>query len=254
MLPREVADRLEKILRLETYPVAVKFYEDENELPGEPLDFQLNVCQLISMARHQGQANSGVPDRMVCAMGAACLGLISTPEVFTSGKAPVGLYCKDEEIGKIFMANTFKLGDTGKKYAAVLVASLEVIGEAPDLVVIYGNPAQMMRLVHACVYDSGEKVAADTVCEAAVCSSIGFSLASNRPVIGFPCVGDRMFGGTQNYEMVFVAPYGLLHDRLVENLEVTASLGISTYPLPPNMYWTPLMFPAYMMQFEYLVR
>jgi uncharacterized protein (DUF169 family) len=254
MLPQEIADKLERILRLETRPTAIKLYESRDDLPKEPPDFQLNICQLISMARHQGRVNSGVPDRMVCALGAACMGLIETPEIFTSGKAVVGVYCKDEDVGKAFIANTFKLGDTGKKFDAVLVAPLAEVEEEPDLVVIYGNPAQVMRLIHACVYDNGEKVTADTVAEAAVCSCIGFAVANDKPVIGFPCVGDRIFGGTQNHELVFVAPYSLVRDKLVENLEITASLGISVYPPPPNMNWTPVMPPAFTMQFEYLVR
>jgi uncharacterized protein (DUF169 family) len=252
MHPQEIADELERMLRLDTRPTAIKFYESRQDLPWEPPNFPLNVCQLISMARHQGQVNSGVPDSMVCAMGAACLGLIETPDVFTSGKAVAGIYSKDEEVGRVFMANTFKLGDTGKKYDAVVIAPLSEVEEEPDVVVIHCNPAQVIRLVHACAYDNGEKVSADTVAEAAVCSSIGFAAANGKPIVGFPCVGERVFGGTQNHELVFVAPYSLVRDKLVANLEVTAQGGISVYPVPPNMNWIPSMPPDYTMQPEYL--
>jgi uncharacterized protein (DUF169 family) len=252
MHPQEIAEKLERILRLETRPTAVKFYESRQDLPKEPPNFPLNVCQLISMARHQGQVNGGMPDSMICAMGAACLGLIKTPEIFTSGQAPVGVYSKDEEAGRVFMANTFKLGDAGKKYEAVVIGALSAAEEEPDVVVIYCNPAQVMRLIHAYAYDNGEKVSADTVAEAAVCSSIGFAMATGKPAIGFPCVGDRIFGGTQNHELVFVAPYSLVRDKLAANLEVTAQAGISVYPVPPNMNWIPSMPPVFVMRPEYL--
>ena len=49
---RELAEQLEKILRLDTMPVAMKFYEDRKDLPREPLNFKLNLCQLVSMARY----------------------------------------------------------------------------------------------------------------------------------------------------------------------------------------------------------
>jgi uncharacterized protein (DUF169 family) len=34
-------------------------------------------------------------------------------------------------------------------------------------------------------------------------------MAKDKPIVGFPCAGERMFGGTQNHELVFVAPYHL---------------------------------------------
>ena len=84
----------------------------------------------------------------------------------------VGAYCKDIEAGKKFMENTFKLGDSGKVYDAVLVSPLANAKFEPDAVIIYSNPAQTMRLIHGCVYDNGEKVKADTVAEAAMCRCV----------------------------------------------------------------------------------
>jgi uncharacterized protein (DUF169 family) len=252
MQPLEIADKLERLLRLDTRPIAVRFYKQSEPLSTPPPEIPLNVCQLVSMARHQGLANGGVPERMVCITGAACLGLIKTPDVITSGKLPVGVYTKDEEIGRVFMANTFKLGDTGKKYAGVVIAPLALAQDEPAVVVVYCNPAQAMRLIHAHAYDTGEKVTADTVAEAAVCSSIGFAHATGKPVIGFPCLGDRGYGGTQNHELIFAAPYAVMRDRLVPNLEDTAQLGSSVYPVAPNVAYTPPMGQAFTMQPEYL--
>jgi len=254
MVCREVSDKLERILRLDTRPVGVKLYKSKEELPRKPLNFKLNVCQLVSMARCQGKVNTGVPEMMVCSMGAECVGLIRTPEAIASGKAAVGPYVKDLAAGKAFMANTFKLGDTGKKFDGILVGALDNLQADPDVVVIYANPAQIMRLIHACTYETGEKVTADTVAEAALCSSIGFAVATGKPVVGFPCAGDRIFGGTQNSELVFVAPYPLVRDKLLANLELTAQGGFSVYPVPPNMFWTPTMPPTYTIHPEDLAR
>ena len=150
MHPQDIAESFERHLKLRTRPVAVKLYSDRTDLPQESWEFPVNLCQLISMARYQGARNSVVPEKLVCALGAACVGLIRTPEVFSSGKAAVGVYVADEAAGKRFIANTFKAGDRGKQYDAVLFQPLGVVEEEPDAVIIYANPAQVMRLIHAC--------------------------------------------------------------------------------------------------------
>ena len=244
MTKTELAKKIEQILRLNSKPIAIKLYENRENAPRRPLNYKLNFCQLVSMARYQGRGNVGTPDKMICAMGAACLGLINTPDSFTSGRAAVGAYCKDEEAGKEFMANTFKLGDSGKKYDAVLAEPLEDCSTDPDVVVVYGNPAQMMRLIHANAYETGQKTKADTVAEAALCSSIGYAVANGKCVMGLPCAGDRIFGGTQPSEAVFIIPAFDL-ERIVKNLELTAKGGFSVYPVPPNMNWTPSMPDTY---------
>ncbi len=245
MTRREAAERLQELLRLDTRPVGVKMYEDRKDLPRHPLSFKMNICQLISSARYQGRPNAGTPDKMICSMGAACTGLIATTDAISSGKAAVGPYCRDEKAGKQFMANVYKAGDSGKKYDGIMAEALESSEADPDVVVIYGNPAQMMRLIHANTYETGEKITADTVAEAALCSAIGFAMGEQKAVVGFPCAGDRIFGGTQNNELVFVAPYAMITERIIPNLIETAKGGFSVYPVPPNMNWTPAMPPTY---------
>lgn len=243
---RSMADSFVRVLKLETMPVAISLAADRGVLPRKPLPFPVNICQLISLSRHQGRQAAGVPERMVCAIGAACTGLIETPPAFRDGTAAVGRYVDSPEAGVAFFRNTFKLGDSGAKFQAILTTPLsEYPADAapPDAVVFYCNPAQVMRLVHATLYRTGEKVAADTVAEAAVCSAIGFVAGTGRPVIGFPCAGDRRFGGTQNHELVFAAPYGILEGMASALMELSRSGPL--YPVPPNVMWTPQMPPAY---------
>ena len=121
-----LAGTFASILRLETEPVAVKLHASREDLPRRPLPFPVNICQLISMARHQGRQASGVPERMVCAIGAACLGLVETPPAFRDGSAAVGRYVASREAGEAFFRNTFKLGDSGARHQAVSVAPLAI--------------------------------------------------------------------------------------------------------------------------------
>ncbi|GFN22222.1 DUF169 domain-containing protein [Thermanaeromonas sp. C210] len=237
--------RLTELLRLDTQPVGVKLYRRKEELPRRPYNWKVNICQLVCQARYRGKFASGTPDLMICAIGAACTGLIRTPDRFTSGQAAVGRYVADLAAGRKFMANTYKLGDRGKLYEGIYVGPLVGFKDGdPDVVVIYANPAQVMRLIHASVFETGEAVKADTVAEAALCSSIGFALGEQKPVIGFPCAGDRTFGGTQKDELLFALPFSLFQ-TVVENLESLQMSAGQVYPVGPFMNWTPSMVPAY---------
>jgi uncharacterized protein (DUF169 family) len=254
MNPKETAESIVRILHLETEPVAVQVFKDRKDLPRHPQNIKQNFCQLVCTARYQGRGSSSVADNMICAFGASCLGLIETPEVISSGKAAQGVYTGTPEASKKFMGNVFKIGDSGKQYDGVMVKPLAEVSEkdAPQAVVLYVNPAQAMRLIHSCTYDNGDKITGDTVAEGAMCSCVGYAIANQKPIVGFPCAGDRIFGGTQNHELVFVAPYSLVMEKLVDHLEKTAAGGFSVFPIAPNMYWTPAMPPSYTVQPEYL--
>ena len=245
-----LCERLVRYLRLYTHPVGVKLYKDRSLVPRRARKETRNICQFISQARYQDRISVGYAESIMCAIGASCLGLIKTPEVFTSGKAAVGRYCKNASVGKKFFENTFKIGDSGKQYDAVLIGSLRRLSVEPDVVVVYGQPVQIMRLIHAHVYDTGEKISADTVAEAAVCSSIAWTHTYKKPAMGIPCRGDRAYGGTQPSEIVFTFPYSEL-ERLVSNLEALG--GENTLPIAPHMDWETPNMGDYAMKKEYLL-
>ncbi|PIE53415.1 hypothetical protein CSA37_01690 [Candidatus Fermentibacteria bacterium] len=229
----EMEELLFKALKLDTHPVAVRLSENGTDLAEQPLSLKLNNCQLISIARHQGKYSSGAPERMVCAIGAACTGLVKTPSGFIDGTAAVGKYTADSEAGREFFRNTFKLGDSGARYRAIEFAPL---GSAPfnaDVVIVYGNPAQIMRLVHANSWRDGCATRGDTVAEAAVCSSMAIAMNTGEAIIGLPCAGDRRFGGTQNHEMLFAAPFEVFREKIVPSLAEMLEAAGSLYPVAP---------------------
>lgn len=246
----EEVQTIENLLKLPTKIVGVKFLNKGEKLPKSPIGEKHNFCQLVSIARYQEMGNVWVAEKAVCAIGAACLGLIKTPAIFSTGKAPTGRYTKDEEAGKKFMANVFKIGDSNERYAGVFVHSLRKMKEA-DVAVLYGLPAQVMRLIHAFAYDSGEKVTGDTVAEAALCSATAFAFKNKRPIFAIPCAGDRRFGGTQHTEIIFAMPTSEIK-RVSQNLVATEKLGASVFPVAPFAFFEPKMSEAYAMKPDYL--
>lgn len=233
MDPRAVSELLCSVLKLDTLPVAVGLARREEDLCGEPLSLKLNNCQLISRARHAGEYSCGVASRMVCSIGAACTGLVRTPSEFLRGTAAVGKYTSTAEAGREFFRNTFKTGDSEAPWDGIEFSPLAETPFEPMAVAVYGNPAQIMRLVHANSWNSGKKTLGDTVAEAAVCSSIGLALNRKTAVMGLPCAGDRRFGGTQNHEMVFVAPWPAFSREIAPALKEMADSMGTLYPVAP---------------------
>lgn len=245
------AETLKSVLKLDTEPVAVKLLKNRNEWKGSLVKIKTNLCQMVSMARYQSTTTAQDAQGMVCVLGACCLGLIKTPDRFTSGEAVVGKYTKDASAGKKFIENTYMLGNKGKQFNLVVIGPLKDIND-PDIVVLYANPAQMLPLIHANTYETGEKITADTVAEAALCASLGYSFGEQAPAIGFPCAGDRRFGGTQHHELLFTIA-GSKFPKLMDNLILRHQSNPYLFPVPPSMQWVPMMPPAYTINDDDLV-
>ena len=226
----KVADDFMRILKLDTEPVAVKLLKNKNSAKSRIVKKPINVCQLVANARHQQRTSTGVPEHMVCALGAAALGLINTPEAMIDGTAAVNKYTKTAEAGREFFKNTYKIGDNGKKFEAAEIGPLRK-HEDYDVFVVYANPGQMLGLIHANSYLNGAMVKADTVAEGALCSAIGFAFGEQKPIVGIPCAGDRRFASTQHSELVFAAPMKDL-ERIHGSLLDLFNLG-PIFPVPP---------------------
>ncbi len=92
------------------------------------------------------------------------------------------------------------------RFEAMVLAPLAKGLYEPDTVAIYGNPAQIMRMVQGRIYQSGERLHG-TFGGKVECSEylIG-PFASQAPRIAIPGMGDRIFSMTQDDEMVFGLP------------------------------------------------
>jgi uncharacterized protein (DUF169 family) len=234
---KEISSDFKSILKLDTEPIAVRFLHDKKEAKSGIVSKKLNFCQLVANARYQSRTSTGIPQRMVCSLGAAALGLIQTPKSFQDGTAAIGKYTIDGEAGKSFFENTYKLGDSGKQFEAIEVGPLE--NSTGDVFVIYANPAQMLGLIHANSFLDGRKTTGDTVAEGALCSATAYAKGIRQPIVGFPCAGDRRFASTQHSELVFAAPMEDLK-RIHESLVELRKNG-PIYPIPPQSDFESLM-------------
>jgi uroporphyrinogen decarboxylase len=119
------------------------------------------------------------------------------------------------------------------EYHTLLVAPLDRAAFEPDLVCVYGNPAQVMRLTQAALWKRGGKLASGFSGRVVCADIVVTTMQTGEPQVILPCSGDRIFGQTQDHEMAFTIPWARM-DEVVEGLRGTHAGGIR-YPITQFM-------------------
>lgn len=230
---------LNRHLHLSSYPIGMRLFEKASDVP-QAVKMQpqkVNICQLATIARLYNWAVGSVNKNMICALGAACCGMIDTPRRIVEGEINCGVYQIDMAAAKKMQAALTKLG--ARQYEAIMLSSLERIPSDPDAIVIYGNPAQILRLVQAALYREGGKLDSSTVGDAGLCNTLARVLLTKKPAMDLPCYGERRFAAVQDHEILFAYP-SELSEQIMEGLEGTHKGGVR-YPVPVQLDWSPKM-------------
>src|SRR4030042_2868565 len=161
------AEALNRLVRPLTFPIAVKLVKSVDEFPektrrpSRDLGFTTNPCVAVTMARKYGWTVGMTADDNACLIAAYTYGW-SEPEAGAKKALAdfmiVMKYTADENAAKTTMeaVEQVKLGKG--KYAGVVFSPLERTKIEPDLVMIFCNPAQLMRLVHGGTQETGGAV------------------------------------------------------------------------------------------------
>jgi len=216
-----------------TQPVGVSIVRDASLTEGKKIRLQgqrLAICQQIAYSRMYGWSTWADRTTAHCVLGAACAGLIAPPARVLDGSVNNGIYQKDQAAAAAMQQAMPRLpvGTTG-----VLTAPLArpVEGIAPDLVVLYLNSAQTMRLIQAFLYREGGEFIMKSSGDAGVCSrAVAQVYLTGEPAVEVPCLGDRRFAMTQDHELCVGIPAAWL-ERTTEGLAATHKAGIR-YPVP----------------------
>jgi uncharacterized protein (DUF169 family) len=233
------SEDLNKHLHLNSYPIGMRLFEKASDVPQmvKMQPQKVNICQLATIARLYNWAVGSINKNMICALGTACLGMITTPKRIAEGEINCGVYQKDLAAARKMQDALPKLGK--KQYEAVMFSSLERIPLDPEVIIIYGNPAQILRLVQAALYHEGGKLDSSTVGDAGLCNTIARVLLIKKPAMDLPCYGERRFAAVQDHETLFAYPREYC-ERIIEGLEGTHKGGVR-YPIPVQLDWSPKM-------------
>jgi uncharacterized protein (DUF169 family) len=239
----QLGEKLRRFVNPATFPVAVRFVREDSEIPPSArrplrdLHVRIAPCQGAAMARRYGWTVALGKEDAGCAIAANTYGW----ERLTDEEGAIRFmthmnYARDEEAARQALA-AFRMLDFGEDLM-VLYSPLERTKVEPDVVLVYVNPAQLMRLIHGGTYHTGKPVQSSFSGRASSCTEgvIGAYLDRALKVV-VPGNGDRVWGGCQDHEMVMAVPAAGLSD-LIEGLEKTHAQGIR-YPIPTYLRYSP---------------
>jgi uncharacterized protein (DUF169 family) len=203
---------------------------------------RLAACQGISIARTFGWTLVFDRKDHACPLASVAAGHIE-PEEFREGAAS-SLYQDDVEVAKK-MESGYPLNPVGS-VNEIWMSALERCEFDPDLVVVYGTPAQILVLIHAANYGHGPGIGSSSTGRFGCASWIAGAVRSGECEYIIPCSGERVFAGTQDHEMSFLIPSPRFKPVL-DGLAVMRKKGTYRYPVPNlGLFFTPKLPETYL--------
>ena len=105
-----------------------------------------------------------------------------------------------------------------EEVGAMYLCPLERLTLDPDVIVVYGNPAQLIRLIQAATFSLGERVSGEFGGKVECASYLIRPYRQGKFTVTIPGQGDRIFSMTQDDELVLSFPLKHL-DRLAHRPE-----------------------------------
>lgn len=240
MTPTALAEQIEKHVRPETFPLAIRMLTvgeappEKARRPASDLKAKIAVCQGFGISRRYGWTLAIGEEDISCPLTKVAFGFKKEPAFFTQGFCCEGMYTKTKEAGAKTESQLpkFEYG----KYRFVLVGPLARAAYEPHVVLLYANPAQVLRLLTASLFGRGGYHTAKFSGRIDCADEVIRTMLTGEPQVILPCYGDRIFGLVQDHEMAFAFP-GSFADELVAGLEGTHKGGIR-YPIPQFMRFT----------------
>jgi uncharacterized protein (DUF169 family) len=230
----ELENAIEKYVRPDTFPLAIRkmqlgeFPPEKVKRPKQDLDLTFSICQGITMARRYGWALAMGKEDLSCPIAQIAFGFEDELDYYTKGNLTDGMYTKTCDLGQKTEAAIAKF--TKDEAGTILIAPLSRTSFTPNVILIYGNSAQVMRMVAAALYHSGGEISSTFTARADCSDIIIKTIQKDKPQVILPCYGDRVFGQTHDHEMAFTIPYSMI-DEFIGGLIGTHKGGVR-YPVP----------------------
>ena len=225
---------LEEYVRPATFPVAVKLAAagekapDKARHPVGELGHPSALCQGMAMARRYKWTVVFEKEDHGCPAGAVVLGHYKPDKLLEGAIAHPG-YAATPEAGQAMeRANAFLPHGSVQ---AVWLAPLARAGFFPDVVVVYGNAAQVGRLIHAANYVSGRGVESRSFGRLACSGYIVRPVVTGECALVVPSGGERIFALAQDDELIFAIPRARMRE-VAEGLAATHNQGMARFPTP----------------------
>jgi uncharacterized protein (DUF169 family) len=247
MTPTSLNQAIEKHIRPNTFPLGIKMLKREEDIPekakrpGQDMHFDSALCQGMGISRHYGWTIAVSRNDISCPIGATLFGFQPQVDHFTEGHCCAGMYTKDAAAGAKTEAAApcFDFGE----YFAMVSGPLSRIDFEPDVVLLFGNPAQVMRMLTGALWESGGYIHSRFSGRTDCADEVIETMKTGKPQVILPCYGDRIFAQTQDHEMAFSFPWSFAQ-ILVEGLDGTHKGGVR-YPIPNYLRYSGSFPPSY---------
>jgi dephospho-CoA kinase len=227
----KLAQRLERLMRLKSFPVAFKMLREKTELNTIPFvrrpDHRVTLCQLINLARNFDWTVGADVDDFLFPSCPSIIGLADVPQSHKDGTFRSIVWVATKEDGRKYEAAIPRL-PLGE-YEAVILAPLVYNPFEPDIVLIYANPAQMMLLINALQFSKYEVLQFFCVGESSCSDAIARCFHTGKPSLSIPCYGERRYGHAQDEDLVMAVPAGLM-GKALQGMEALYRRGVR-YPI-----------------------
>jgi uncharacterized protein (DUF169 family) len=230
---KSLGEALEKYCRLMTTPVAIKLAKGKDAPPQKtkyPLDHvgnRLAVCQGMTIARTFGWIMAFKKEDHACPFPRVFMGHIS-PDKFLEGTA-AKFYQDDPECMRRMEASYPKW--PRDSFREIWLSPINKCEFVPDLVVAYGNPAQILALIQGANYRRGPGINSVSSGRYGCSAWIAGVPQADACTYMIPGPGERVFAATQDHEMSFAVPYSKF-SQVVEGLKYIRGHGAYRYPVP----------------------
>lgn len=234
---QKCAEEIVTRIRLKTFPLAVKLLEKEEDIPKKAmrpvrdLGYHLQLCQAFAISRREGTLIALLKEDMWCFEPVVGYGLAEPPQYFLEGHNRFPQDVETLEAGRNY-ASDFPRLPVGK-YIGVMSAPLRKVNFEPDLVVVYGDSAQLSLLLLAREYKDGHDLKCSLSSHAACVYSVVPVIQTGECRVAIPCRGDHFHAIAGDDELIFTVPMEKLEDLMVglRYLETTGSKFPGNYQM-----------------------
>jgi uncharacterized protein (DUF169 family) len=244
------AQQIKGALRLRTEPLGVTFVDEIAKLPektrrpSQVFGRKVTICQGVTMARVYGWPVGLGKDDLICIPGMLAFGFTpATDPLMELGQ----LFCEvgfHQELGPALKELESLPRFKPQEIAAIYLAPLERLALTPQVVVVYGNPAQLTRLIQAATFSLGERVTGEFGGKVECASYLIGPYRQDAIRVAIPGAGDRIFSMTQDDELVLSFPARML-DGLINGLKEAGKKIGARYPITFYQNFTPEFPPPY---------
>lgn len=230
-----IDEAMSTYVKHQTYPLAIKMLSSEDEIPEgakRPLrDYgvSFSLCQALALGRKEGLTIVLDKESQSCPIALAGLGFVR-PDEYLSGKytlAPVNRPAEAQKKAAEALPR-FEFG----RFESIVISPIQTARFDPDVIIFYGSGVQVMRMIQAAVFASGESLTSRSSGSGGCLLPVVAPILEGECTYGVPGNGERRAALIGDGELAFAMPRNRF-DEVTDGLRLSHE-GRQTYPISPG--------------------